>query len=485
MIKRGHNGDVTTNGLLERFAELLGPGAVLSGAGERLAYQSDAYTLEKAAPLCTVLPGSTEEVAAVVRLCCEASVAYAPRGAGTGKSGGTLLPGGVLIGLARMNRILSIDIRNRRLTAQAGAPNVALSKAVLRDNMHYAPDPSSQAVSTLGGNIANNAGGPHTLKYGVTANHLLEIVVVMPDGEIARFGGASEDAGGYDMVGLFCGAEGTLGIVTEATVRLTPLPESVRTLLAVYPTVRAATESVGAIMGQGITPAALELMDATTVSAVEGAFKIGLPLDAAAVLIIEIDGVEEGIEDQVAQISALCLSSGASEARSASTPLERARLWESRKKAVAALGRIKPAVVTQDGVIPRSQLPEVLEEITAIASRHNVRIANVFHAGDGNLHPVICYDERDEDEVRRVIAANGDILKLCITVGGSISGEHGIGVEKRDFMPLLFPADTLDMMQALRSALNPDGLCNPDKVLPTSHGCSYELLPLRRGAVSV
>ncbi len=476
---------MTTNVLTARLAELLGSGAVLSGASERLAYQSDAYTLEKGAPLCTVLPASTEEVAAVVRLCREAGIAYAPRGAGTGKSGGTLLPGGVLIGLARMNRILSVDVRNRRLTAQAGVPNIALSKAVVGYQLHYAPDPSSQGVSTLGGNIANNAGGPHTLKYGVTANHLLEIVVVMPDGEVVRFGGPTEDCGGYDMAGLFCGAEGTLGIVTEATVRLTPLPESVRTLLAVYSSVRAASESVGAIMGQGITPAALELMDAATISAVEEAFKIGLPLDAAAVLIIEIDGVEDGLDAQVVQISALCRESGASEVRSATTALERARLWESRKKAVAALGRIKPAVVTQDGVIPRSRLSEVLEEITAIASRYHLRIANVFHAGDGNLHPVICYDERDDDEVRRVIAANGDILRLCIEVGGSISGEHGIGVEKRDFMPMLFPADTLDLMRFLRTAFNPDGLCNPDKVLPSSHGCSYELLPLGRGALSV
>jgi glycolate oxidase len=470
--------------IIADLVAVLGKDAVLSGAVETMAYECDAYTLEHGSPLCTVLPSSTEQVAAVVKVCNAHSVAFAPRGAGTGKAGGTLLPGGVLIGVARMNRILSVDIRNRRMTAQAGVVNTQLSKAVAADGLHYAPDPSSQGVSTLGGNIANNAGGPHTLKYGVTSNHLLAAKVVLPNGEILAIGDNCEDPTGYDLLGLFCGAEGTLGIVTEATVRMTPLPESIRTMLVVFPTVSDATRCIGGIMNAGITPAALELMDSVILKVVEEAFHFGFPLDAGAILIVEIDGPEEGLDTQADAIQAICAANCSTEVRTAKDALERANLWAARKKAVGALGRVKPSVVTQDGVIPRSKLPEVLEEIGEIATRYQVCIANVFHAGDGNLHPVICYDDRDKDEVRRVIGANHEILDLCIRVGGSISGEHGIGVEKRDFMPALFPAETLDVMRQIREVFNPRALCNADKMLPTSHGCSYEIV-LNRGAVAV
>jgi glycolate oxidase subunit GlcD len=479
-----HNTGMPVHPIIAEFIRLLGKDAVLYGAAERMTYESDAYTLERGAPMCTVLPSSTEHVAAVVKLCNEHSVSFAPRGAGTGKTGGTLLPGGVLIGLARMNRILSVDVRNRRMRAQAGITNIQLSKAVAAESLHYAPDPSSQGVSTLGGNIANNAGGPHTLKHGVTVNHVLQAAVVLPDGAVLEIGGNCEDPAGYDLLGLFCGAEGTLGIVTEATVRLIPLPESIRTLLAVFPTTADATHCVGGIMNAGITPAALELMDSVILKVVEDAFHFGFPVDAGAVLIIEIDGIDHGLDEQADTIRTICEANHASEVRSAADAHQRAALWASRKKAVGTLGRIKPSVVTQDGVIPRSKLPEVLDAIGEIALRYDLCIANVFHAGDGNLHPVICYDERDRDEVRRVIAANREILELCISVGGSISGEHGIGVEKRDFMPVLFPAETLAVMRGIREVFNPRGLCNADKILPTSHGCSYEIV-LGRGAVAV
>jgi glycolate oxidase subunit GlcD len=431
-----------------------------------------------------VLPNSTDEVSEIVKACNRHGLAFAPRGAGTGKAGGTLLPGGVLIGVARMNRILAVDARNRRMTVQAGAVNAKLGKAVVADGLHYAPDPSSQGVSTIGGNIANNAGGPHTLKYGVTTNHLLAATVVLPSGDILRVGDGLEDPFGYDLLGLFCGAEGTLGIVTEATVRLTPLPESVRTMLAVFPSVADTTRCVGEIMNAGIVPAALELMDSVIVAVVEAAFHFGFPLDAAAVLIVEIDGIADGLDEQLETVRAICARCNAREVRIAKDDRERANLWAARKKAVGALGRLKPSVITQDGVIPRSKLPEVLESIGEIAARHAICIANVFHAGDGNLHPVISYDERDADEVRRVIAANTEIMELCVRVGGTISGEHGIGVEKRDFMPLLFPSQTLELMRSIRAVFNPLGLCNGDKMLPTSHGCGSEIV-LKRGAVAV
>ncbi len=475
--------------LLQELQTLVGPDAVLAAAGERAVYEGDAYPLEKAAPLATVLPSTTAEVAAVVTLCAAHGVPFAPRGAGTGLAGGTLCPDGVLIGVARMNRILDIDLRNRRLSAQAGAVNIALTKAVSADGYLYAPDPSSQGASTLGGNIANNAGGPHTLKYGVTANHILAVEMVLPDGDVVTLGDKTEDVNGYDLLGVALGSEGTFGIVTEATVRLTRAPQAVRTLLAIFDTVDDATQTVSDIIGGGIVPAALEMMDAVILQAVEDAFRFGFPRDAGAILIIELDGLAAGLDAQADRVRTLCARNRAREVRSASSPRDRADLWAARKKAVGTLGRLAPSCVTQDCVIPRSKLPHVLRAIADIGARHRLRIANVFHAGDGNLHPATLFDERDPDEVKRVMAASHEILELCIGVGGTLTGEHGIGVEKRDYMPLLFPPETLKTMSDLRAVFNPAGLCNPGKVLPSSHGCAYDVRPPasppRAGAVAV
>ncbi len=470
--------------LVNEFKRIVGDDGVLAEKGERAVYENDAYPLEKAAPLATVLPRTTEQVSAVVKLCAAHSLPFAPRGAGTGLAGGTLCPGGILIGVARMNRILDIDLRNRRLRAQAGAVNIALTKAVAADGYLYAPDPSSQGASTLGGNIANNAGGPHTLKYGVTANHVLAVELVLPDGEVVTLGDKTEDVNGYDLLGVALGSEGTFGIITEATVRLTRQPQSVRTLLAIFDTVDDATQTVSDIVAEGIVPAALELMDAVILQTVEDAFHFGFPRDAGAILIIELDGLDAGLETQANQARALCDRHHAREIRQAQTPKDRANLWAARKKAVGTLGRLAPSAVTQDCVIPRSQLPAVLRAITEIGAKYNLRIANVFHAGDGNLHPVTLFDERNPEEVQRVMAASHEILELCIGIGGTLTGEHGIGVEKRDYMPLLFPPETLRTMEDLRAVFNPSGLCNPGKVLPTAHGCAYEIRP-RSGAVAV
>ena len=470
--------------ILQELRRLVGDDGVLAAKGERAVYEGDAYPLEKAPPLATVLPRTTEQVAAVVRLCAANRLPFAPRGAGTGLAGGTLCPDGILIGLARMNRILDIDLRNRRLTAQAGAVNIELTKAVATEGFLYAPDPSSQGASTLGGNIANNAGGPHTLKYGVTVNHVLAVELVLPDGEVVMLGDATEDTNGYDLLGLTVGSEGTFGIVTQATVRLTRKAQAVRTLLAVFDTIDDATQAVSDIVAAGIVPAALEMMDGVILQTVEDAFHFGFPRDAGAILIIEVDGLRAGLDAQVARARAVCAQHRAREIRQAETPRDRANLWAARKKAVGTLGRLAPSCVTQDCVIPRSKLPETLRAIAEIGRRYDLRIANVFHAGDGNLHPATLFDERDPAQVQRVMAASHEILELCVGLGGTLTGEHGIGVEKRDYMPLLFPPETLRTMEDVRAVFNPAGLCNPGKVLPTSHGCAYDFRP-RPGAVAV
>lgn len=470
--------------LLAELGEIVGKENLLQGVSERITYRSDAYPLERAEPLCTVLPANTEEVSAIVRLLNRHEIPFAPRGAGTGLAGGSLCAGGVLIGVARMNRILEIDLRNLRLTAQAGAVNIMLSKAVIKNGYHYAPDPSSQGASTLGGNIANNSGGPHTLKQGVTVNHLMAVELVLPDGEVIQLGDKTEDVNGYDLLGVVCGGEGTLGVVTQATVRLTPLPPAVRTLLAVFDTVDQATRTVSDVIAAGLMPAALEMMDAVILKTVEDAFHFGFPRDAGAILIIELDGMEAGLDRQADQVREICAANQAREVRQAKDARERADLWAARKKAIGTLGRLAPSCVTQDGVIPRSLLPRVLAQIGEIGKKYNLRIANVFHAGDGNLHPAVLFDERNKGEVSRVIEANREILELCLSVGGALTGEHGIGVEKRDFMPLLFPAASLAAMAQIRDVFNPRGLCNPEKVLPTGHGCSYEFA-VHKGAVAV
>ena len=459
--------------LTRELASIVGAENVSSTTAERMVYEADGFTMARRRPAAVVHPASTEEVQKVVRLASARGLPFVARGAGTGLSGGAMAPpGGIIISLTRMRRILDIDLRNRRLTAEAGVVNLKVTQAVAGHGLHYAPDPSSQSACTLGGNVAENAGGPHTLKYGVTVNHLLGLKMVLPDGELLDIPGETEDNPGYDLPGLITGSEGTLGIVTEVTVRLTPLPQKTWTALAVFETISDATRCVSSVIAAGIIPAALELMDANVIQAVEAAFHFGLPLDAQAVLIIELDGLEAGLDELGDRVRGICESHGVRELRVARDETERTALWMCRKKAVGSLGRLAPSHCTQDCVIPRSALPEVLERIGEIAREFGLRIANVFHAGDGNLHPIVLYDDRDGEQVRRVLACNGEIVRACVEAGGTITGEHGVGVEKLEFMPLIFSEADLAAMDRVRAAFDPGGLCNPGKVLPGGPGCA-------------
>src|SRR5262249_34189749 len=463
---------------------ICGPEGVLSGPKETLVYECDAFVIEKQFPDVVVLPESTDQVARVVRLCHERGVPFVGRGAGTGLSGGALaLNGGVVIALTRMKRILDVDLRSRRITAQAGAVNISLTRAVAADGYQYAPDPSSQMSCTIGGNVSNNSGGPHTLKYGVTVNHVLGLKMVLPNGEIVTVGGAVEDSPGYDLTGLLVGTEGTFGVVTEVTVRIVRQPQAVRTMLAVFDTVDDATNTVSGIIAAGIVPAALEMMDQLIIQAVEAAFHFGFPTDAQACLIVELDGFEAGLDRQAERVKSICARNHAREVRAAAGGAERGAPWKARKRAIGAAGRLAPSNCTQDGVIPRTKLPQVLREIAQIAQRYGVRVANVFHAGDGNLHPVVLFDERDPEEVQRVLDAGSAILKTCVDAGGSITGEHGIGSEKIDHMPYIFSPTDLDAMARLKAVFNPDDLCNPGKMFPTSKGCVEVMLRARSVAV--
>lgn len=472
--------------LRTELERIVGADGVLTDPIQLLAYDCDAYTIEKALPTAVVLPQTTEQVAAVVRLATREGLPIVPRGAGTGLSGGALATqGGIVLAFSRMTRILWVDTRNRRLRAQAGAVNYQLTKAVQGAGLHFAPDPSSQGACTIGGNVAENSGGPHTLKYGVTVNHITGLQVVLPDGEVAELGGDEDEPYGYDLVGLLTGSEGTLAIVTEVTARLTPNPQATRTLLAVFETLEDASQTVSDIIAAGIVPAALELMDALTLQAVEAAFRYGFPLDAEAVLLIELDGLEAELDGEQARALEICQRNRAREVRRATTPQERAKLWAARKKAIGALGRLAPSCVTQDGVIPRSKLPQVLREAGRIAEKYGLRLANVFHAGDGNLHPVLLFDDSDPDQVARVVLAGDEILALCLREGGSLSGEHGIGTEKCAVMHQMFTAQDLALMKRVKAVFNPSDALNPDKMFPDTRYC-YEskrrLTAVRRAA---
>lgn len=464
---------IMDNGFINALRKVVGEDGLRLTNAQKHVYSSDAYTLEKALPGVVVLPRTTEEVAGVVRLCNKHKVSIVPRGAGTGLAGGSLAHDNeVLLCLSRMNRILSVDLDNHRMRAQAGVVNTYLTKAVAGHGYLYAPDPSSQGVCTLGGNIANNSGGPHTLKYGVTVNHILAVQAVLPDGEVIE---ASVDDHGYDLVGILTGSEGTLGVITEATVNLVRTPEAIRTLLVTCATVDDATNLVSGIIAAGILPAALEMIDRTILQAVEDAYHLGLPTDAGAVLIVELDGVEAGIDLQVDRIREICERGGALEVKQAKDATERAKLWMARKKGIGTIGRLAPSCATQDGVVPRTKLPEMLRQIGEIGKKYNLRIANVFHAGDGNLHPAVLFDERDPEEVKRVLAAGGDILRSCVAAGGSLTGEHGIGIEKQEFLSLVFSDDDVDTMLKLRAVFNPDGLLNPGKMFPAGGNCCPHL----------
>jgi len=451
---------------------LLGKGAVLSEPEELLVYESDGLTLFRALADFVVFPTSVEQVSAVVKLANREALPFVARGAGTGLSGGCLpAEGGLVISLMRMNRVLEVDYDNQIAVVEPGLVNLHLSWAVGPKGFYYAPDPSSQQACTVGGNIANNSGGPHTLKYGVTVNHVLGLEVVMPDGEIVWLGGRTRESQGYDMAGLFVGSEGTFGIATKIIVRILRQPQAVKTVLAVFDTVVQASEAVSAVIARGLIPAAMEMIDQTTIEAVEDAFGCGYPRDAAAALLIELDGLQYGMESQAERVIAACRDCGAREVRAARDEAERQLLWKGRKSAFGACGRISPAYMVMDGVIPRTRLPQVLTRVNEIAAAYGLRVGNVFHAGDGNLHPNILYDPRIPGEEARVVEAGGEILKVCAEVGGSISGEHGIGLEKMDYMPLIFSEADLAFMRQLREAFNPRGLCNPGKIFPSRKAC--------------
>ena len=478
----------TAMDLISELRALVGNEGLLSADEELLVYECDGYVVEKRTPDVVVFPTTAEQVAAIVRACLAAEVPFVPRGAGTSLAGGTLpIGGGVMICLTRMRQILEVNFRDRYAVVEPGLVNVHLTQHLKGSGFHYAPDPSSQGACTIGGNVATNSGGPHTLKYGVTVNHVLGVEIVTPEGEIVTLGGPCDDLPGYDLTGLFVGSEGTFGIVTKVFVRLTRDPVAYRTMLGVFETVDQATETISSIIGAGIIPAALEMMDQGIVGALEEAFQFGFPLDAEAVLLIEVDGLEVSVGKEAKQIIDLCQQQGAREVRTANTPEERALLWKCRKQAFGAIGRLSPSYCTQDGVVPRTKLPEILRFITATGDKYGLRIVNVFHAGDGNIHPILLFDERDPEQVQRVIAAGEEILQRCIDMGGSVTGEHGIGVEKISFMNKLFTESDVAVMVEIRKAWNPRGLCSPNKMLPTAGACGMEEIertsPGRRAAL--
>jgi glycolate oxidase len=419
-----------------------------------------------------VLPGDVEQVAAVVKAAKEANAPIVPRGSGTGLAGGAVpAEGGVVLSLARLNRILKIDLENRIAVVEPGVINADVTKAVAKDGLFYAPDPSSQAACSIGGNVANNSGGPHTLAYGVTTNHVLGAEVVLDDGRIVWLGGEVPDSPGYDLCGIFVGSEGTMGIVTKVIVRLMRARESVRTLLAIFDQMDAATQSVVDITAAGIIPAALEMMDRTTIEAVERGAPVGLPRDAEAVLIVEVEGLTEHTECTMKLAREICQRSGAREVKLAKDEAERQLLWKGRKGAFGAMGVLAPNYYVQDGVVPRSKLPEMMRRIAEISKQFNLRIANVFHAGDGNLHPNILFDMRAPGELDRVIEAGAATLRACIELGGSITGEHGVGLEKKAYIGLLFSEADLQAMARVRRAFDPEGRFNPAKLFPTPASC--------------
>jgi glycolate oxidase len=470
--------------LVTRLRTLVGDDGVIDGPEALLVYECDGYTLERATPEAVVLPRSAAEVSGVLRLLSAERIAFVPRGAGTGLSGGTLPVGApVMVCTSRMQRIEAIDVANRRVTAEAGVVNQWITNAVRAHGLHYAPDPSSQPACTIGGNVAENSGGPHTLKYGVTTNHVLGVELALPSGELVMLGGPIEERPGYDLVGVVVGSEGTFGIVTRAVLRVVRTPEATRTLLAVFESVAAASEAVSGIIGAGIVPAALEMMDRIIIGAVEAAYRVGLPTDAGAVLLVELDGPAAGLDPQVERVRDVCRTHGVREVRVARDETERAALWKCRKRAFGAVGRLAPSYCTQDGVVPRTRVPDILRAIAATAERHRLRIGNVFHAGDGNIHPILLFDQRDADEVRRVLAAGREILEACVALGGSLTGEHGIGVEKIGQMPLLFGPDDLRAMVALRAVFDPEGRANPHKIFPDAKVCVETRAPRRRAAL--
>jgi len=463
---------IATDALSRDLARIVGPRWVRTRGSELVTYRADGLPTHESTPLLVVLPGTREEVIAIVRLLYESGTAFVARGAGTGLSGGALADtDAALIVLTRLSRILAIHPQKARAILEPGVVNARLSEAARPYGLQYVPDPSSQTACTVGGNVAENAGGPHCLKYGVTTNHVTALEVVLADGSVVRLGSPSGEPWGPDLVGLFVGSEGMFGIATEITVRLVPIPPAIHTVFADFMNLRAASEAVSAIIASGIVPAALEMMDQSCVQAVEASiYATGARTDAAAVLLVELDGTPETVQAEVALVEALLRRHGSRDLRSAATAAERARLWQGRKKAFGALGRIAPDLVVQDAVVPRSALPDTLDRIGAIRDRLGLRISNVFHAGDGNLHPCISFDRRDQDLAERVRQASEEIMYACLAAGGSITGEHGVGSDKLGYMTAAFDGETLGAMRAVRLAFDPSERANPGKVYPV-HAC--------------
>jgi len=460
-----------TSSLVRDLTRLTSPDRVLSSPEDLMLYEYDALS-SRQAPQAVVFPESTPEVAGIVRLAARLGVPVIARGAGTGLSGGAVVTaGGLVLSLARMKKILEIDLENLRARVQPGVVNLDLTLAVADQGYCYVPDPSSQKACTLGGNVAENSGGPHTLCSGVTTNHVLGLEVVLPDGSVIHTGGKYWDLPGYDLTGLLVGSEGTLGIVTEIVVRLTRRPEDVRTLLAVYDRVADATATVAASTARGITPAALEMMDGFTLRAIEAATDAGYPLDSAAVLLLEVEGLKEEVAEAASALETVARENHAREVRTARTAEERDLLWRGRKNAFGAIGRLSPNFYVQDGVIPRTRLVEMLDYIGEVERRFGQRVGNIFHAGDGNLHPLIMFDARDPEQRRRTVRAAEAIIAKCVELGGSITGEHGVGIEKNELMPLTFSEDDLDLMRRIKAVFNPEGILNPGKLLPSGKTC--------------
>jgi len=457
--------------VVTQLKKLVGEKGVLDQPGDLTLYEYDGG-VDKHRPDVVVFPRETAQVVAIVNLAREAGIPFVGRGAGTGLSGGVIARrGGIMISFARMNRILDIDLENERITVQPGVVNLDVTLAVQAQKYFYAPDPSSQRACTIGGNVAENAGGPHTLAYGVTTNHVLGLEMVLPDGSVVTTGGSEQDLPGYDLVGLMTGSEGTMGLVTKVVLRLMRQPELVKTTLAIFNSPADAGNAVGEVTARAITPVAVEMLDGVMLRMVEEATHAGYPLDAAAVLLIELEGIREAVEEQVEQVREACVACGAREFRIAKSEEERALLWKGRKNAFGAVGRLSPFYYVQDGVVPRTKIAATLEEIGRIGDKYGLTISNIFHAGDGNMHPIILFDARKPGELEKAQHAGEDILKYCISVGGSITGEHGVGMEKMELMADLFRPDTLDMIGRFKSLFDPTCLLNPDKVLPTGRGC--------------
>jgi glycolate oxidase len=467
-----------TREFLRKLERIVAPDGVVATPEGRLTYECDMHTFYRGAPDVVVLPRSSDQIAAVLRLCLGERVPVVPRGSGTGIIGGAMAPfGGVMVSTTRMTRILEVDLPNRCATVEPGLINLRLTDAVMAHGYFFAPDPSSQMVSSIGGNASTNAGGPHCLKYGITVNHVLGLEMVTGAGELVWLGGKVQDQSGYDLTGVVVGSEGTLGIVTKVVVRLLHFPEAVKTILAVFSSIEDASEAVSDIIARGVIPAALELLDEPVIRAIEEGIGAGYPKGAGAVLLIELDGPLAEIESQALRVAEICRSHAAMDLRIARDETERELLWKGRKAAAGAIGRLTPNWLLQDAVVPRSKLPQIMREIVAISARHRLLIANVFHAGDGNLHPLICYDERQPGELDRASRANEELLRACIALGGSVTGEHGVGLDKAKNLPLQYADADLAAMAKLRRVFDPEAIMNPGKLIPSHPACGEALRP--------